>query len=52
VHEAAGQRDTVSPPQSHAINPVTSVVIPAKMADVEEIEVVVGPSRARDPTRR
>jgi aminoglycoside phosphotransferase (APT) family kinase protein len=27
--------------QSHAINPVTSVVIPAMMADVEEVEVVV-----------
>jgi hypothetical protein len=27
--------------QSHAINPVTSVVIPAMMANVEEVEVVV-----------
>ena len=27
--------------QSHAINPVTSVIIPAMMADVEEVEVVV-----------
>src|SRR5271165_5309522 len=27
--------------QSHAINPVTSVVIPAMMAGVEEVEVVV-----------
>src|SRR5258708_35815625 len=32
---------TRSAAQSHAINPVTSVVIPAIMADVEEVEVVV-----------
>jgi hypothetical protein len=40
VHEAAGQRDAVS----HAVardNPVTSVVIPAIIAGVEEVEVVV-----------
>jgi aminoglycoside phosphotransferase len=30
--------------QSHAINPVTSVVIPAMMAGVEEVEVVVAHS--------
>ena len=32
---------TRSAAQSHAINPATSVVIPAIMADVEEVEVVV-----------
>ena len=32
---------TRSAAQSHAINPVTSVVIPAMMATVEEVEVVV-----------
>jgi hypothetical protein len=32
---------TRSAAQSHAINPVTSVVIPAMMANVEEVEVVV-----------
>ena len=40
VHEAAG-RGSRSAAQSHAINPATSVAIPAIMADVEEIEVVV-----------
>jgi hypothetical protein len=40
VHEAAGQRDAFTA-QSHATNPVTSMVIPATMADVEEVEVVV-----------
>ena len=34
----SGPRSAV---QSHAINPVTSVVIPAMMANVEEVEVVV-----------
>src|SRR6516164_3698513 len=34
-------RGTRSATQSHAINPVTSVVIPAMMANVEEVEVVV-----------
>jgi hypothetical protein len=40
VHEAAGQR-TQSAAQSHAINSATSVAIPAILADVEEVEVVV-----------
>ena len=37
-------RDSARPTsaaQPHAINPVTPVVIPAMMADVEEVEVVV-----------
>jgi hypothetical protein len=34
----SGTRSTA---QSHAINPVTSVVVPAIMADVETVEVVV-----------
>jgi aminoglycoside phosphotransferase len=40
VHEAAGQRDAVNRAVAPD-NPVTSVVIPAIMADVEEVEVVV-----------
>jgi aminoglycoside phosphotransferase len=40
VHEAPGS-GTRSAAQSHAITPVTSVVVPAMMADVEEVEVVV-----------
>src|SRR5258708_10940389 len=39
-HEAAGQRDAVSRAVARD-NPVTSVVIPAMMAKVEEVEVVV-----------
>jgi aminoglycoside phosphotransferase len=40
VQEAAGQRDVVSRAVARDY-PVTSVVIPAIMADVEEVEVVV-----------
>jgi len=40
VHEAAGQRDAVNRAVARD-KPVTSVVIPATMADVEEVEVVV-----------
>jgi hypothetical protein len=40
VHEATGS-GTPSTAQPHAINPVTSVIIVATMADVEEVEVVV-----------
>src|SRR4029453_10274202 len=43
VHEAAGQRDAVSRAVARD-NPATSVAIPAIMADVEEIEVVVAHS--------
>ena len=35
---------TRSAPQSHAVNPVTSAVIPAMMANVKEVEVVVAHS--------
>ena len=46
-------RGTRSATQSRAINPVTSVVIPAMMANVEEVEVVVAHSeRAEDPVQR
>jgi aminoglycoside phosphotransferase (APT) family kinase protein len=41
VHEAAGQWDAVSRAVARDIHPVTSVVIPAIMADVEEVEVIV-----------
>jgi hypothetical protein len=38
VHEAAGQRDAFS---RAVARPATSMVIPAMMADVQEVEVVV-----------
>jgi len=41
VHEAAGQRDAVSRAVARGEPVATWVVIPAMMADVEEVEVVV-----------
>jgi hypothetical protein len=41
VHEAAGQRDAISRAVARDKPVATSVVIPAIMADVEEVEVVV-----------